>query len=176
MIGRLDWLAEEDEAVRERFVRSLNQEERNEWRFHWEVQARSAQLAPLGNWRTWLNLAGRGFGKTRAGAEWVRMIAETNCEARIALISSSLSEARAVMVEGESGILTCTPPERRPTFEASLKRVRFPNGAQAQLFSAAEPEALRGPQFSHACRTGSKGAIYQSLAHHSRHTSHGRDQ
>lgn len=129
---------------------SLNQEERNEWQFHWEIQARRAQIAPLGNWRTWLILAGRGFGKTRAGAEWVRMIAENNCEARIALVSSSLSEARSVMVEGESGLLACCPPESKPTFEASLRRVRFPNGAQAQLFSAAEPEALRGPQFSHA--------------------------
>lgn len=150
MNGALDWLADEENAVREQVVKSLNQEERNEWRFHWAMQARQAQLAPLGNWRSWLILAGRGFGKTRAGAEWVRMIAENNCEARIALVSSSLAEARAVMVEGESGLLACSPPERRPAFEASLRRVRYPNGAQAQLFSAAEPETLRGPQFSHA--------------------------
>lgn len=150
MTGALDWLALEDASVRERIVRSLNQEERNEWRFHWEIQAREAQLAPIGDWRSWLILAGRGFGKTRAGAEWVRMIAENNSEARIALVSSSLTEARSVMVEGESGILACCPPERKPVFEASLRRVRFPNGAQAQLFSAAEPESLRGPQFSHA--------------------------
>ena len=95
-------------------------------------------------------LAGRGFGKTRAGAEWVRSIAEANGEARIALVSSSLTEARAVMVEGESGILACCPPERRPVFEASLRRVRWPNGALAHLYSAAEPESLRGPQHSHA--------------------------
>ncbi|MEP0392322.1 MAG: terminase family protein [Erythrobacter sp.] len=150
MTGTLDWLAHEGTSVRERIVKSLNQEERNEWRFHWGLQARKSQLAPLGEWRSWLILAGRGFGKTRAGAEWVRMIAENNCEARIALVSSSLTEARSVMVEGESGLLACCPPERRPMFEASLRRVRFPNGAQAQLFSAAEPESLRGPQFSHA--------------------------
>lgn len=78
------------------------------------------------------------------------MIAEDNSEARIALVSSSLTEARAVMVEGESGVLACSPPDRKPVFEASLRRIRFPNGAQAQLFSAAEPETLRGPQFSHA--------------------------
>lgn len=150
MTGALDWLAFEDASIRERIVNTLNQEERNEWRFHWEIQARESQLAPNGNWRSWLILAGRGFGKTRAGAEWVRMIAENNSEARIALVSSSLTEARSVMVEGESGVLACCSPERRPTFEASLRRVRFPNGAQAQLFSAAEPESLRGPQFSHA--------------------------
>lgn len=149
-MGALDWLAFEDEAVRDRVINSLDQEERNEWRFHWQIQARETQLAPLGDWRSWLILAGRGFGKTRAGAEWVRMIAENNCEARIALISSSLTEARSVMIEGESGLLACCPPERQPVFEASLRRVRFPNGAQAQLFSAAEPESLRGPQFSHA--------------------------
>ncbi|WP_298305952.1 terminase family protein [uncultured Erythrobacter sp.] len=150
MIGALDWLAFEEDSVRQRVVNSLDQEERNEWQYHWKLQARQAQLAPRGNWRTWLILAGRGFGKTRAGAEWVRTIAEENCEARIALISSSLTEARSVMVEGESGILACSPPECKPAFEASLRRVRFPNGAQAQLFSAAEPESLRGPQFSHA--------------------------
>lgn len=150
MTSALDWLAYEDESVRQSVADALDQQERNEWRFHWTMQARQSQIAPPGNWRTWLILAGRGFGKTRAGAEWVRMVAEDNCEARIALVSSSLAEARAVMVEGESGILACCPPECKPTFEASLRRVRFPNGAQAQLFSAAEPEALRGPQFSHA--------------------------
>ncbi|WP_338390491.1 hypothetical protein [Erythrobacter longus] len=89
------------------------------------------------------------------------MIAENNSEARIALVSSSLTEARSVMVEGESGILACCSPERRPTFEASLRRVRFPNGAQAQLFSAAEPESLRGPQFSHGPRASAKRAVHQ---------------
>jgi phage terminase large subunit-like protein len=145
-----DWLANEDQSVRERIARSLNQQERNEWRFHWELQARPSQLPPSGDWQTWFVLAGRGFGKTRAGAEWVRRIAEENSEARIALVSSSLSEARSVMVEGESGIIACCPPNRKPRFEASLRRLKFPNGAQAQLFSATEPEALRGPQFSHA--------------------------
>lgn len=150
MSHSLEWLAKEDHTVRQRVADAFNQEERNEWRFHWEMQARWPQLAPPGDWRTWLILAGRGFGKTRAGAEWVRMIAEKNGEARIALISSSLTEARSVMVEGESGLLACCPPESQPIFEASLRRVRFPNGAQAQLYSAAEPESLRGPQFSHA--------------------------
>ena len=150
MTSVFEWLASEDESVRERVARSLNQQERNEWKFHWELQARSSQLEPPGDWHTWLVLAGRGFGKTRAGAEWVRMIAEGNSEARIALVSSSLGEARSVMVEGESGILSCCPDGRKPSFEASLRRLRFPNGAQAHLYSANEPESLRGPQFSHA--------------------------
>ncbi|MHA7820384.1 MAG: DNA-packaging protein [Erythrobacter sp.] len=144
------WLAEQDNEVRHRVAHALNQEERNELDFHWKIQAREAQLPPKGFWRTWLIMAGRGFGKTRAGAEWVRMVAESDREARIALVSASLAEARAVMVEGESGLLACSPADRRPVYEASLRRVRFPNGAQAQLFSAADPETLRGPQHSHA--------------------------
>ncbi|MEM7780298.1 MAG: terminase family protein [Pseudomonadota bacterium] len=150
MNANLDWLINEDPRTIKRVIGALNQAERNEFAYHWEMQARDAQLPPKGAWRTWLIMAGRGFGKTRAGAEWVRMIAETHCEAQIALVSTSLAEARAVMVEGESGLLACSPPDRRPIYEASLKRVRFPNGAQARLFSAAEPEGLRGPQHSHA--------------------------
>ncbi len=150
MTSDFGWLAEQSGDVQKQIVAALNQEERNEFEFHWGLLARAAQLPPDGDWRTWLILAGRGFGKTRAGAEWVRMVAESQSEARIALVSSSLAEARAVMIEGESGLLACSPPERRPTFEASLRRVRYPNGAQVQLYSAAEPESLRGPQHSHA--------------------------
>lgn len=86
-------------------------------------------------------------------------------EARIALVSASLAEARAVMVEGESGLLAVFPPDERPVFEPSLHRVRFANGAIAQLFSAAEPETLRGPQHSHACRSGAEGVLRQSGAY-----------
>ncbi|WP_348646390.1 terminase family protein [Erythrobacter sp. F6033] len=126
------------------------------------MTARPAQLPPAGDWRVWLVMAGRGFGKTRAGSEWVRNIAETDCNARVALVSSSLAEARAVMVEGESGIMACSPPDRAPIFEASLRRLRWPNGAQAQIFSAAEPESFRGPQHSHALRAGPERVLCQS--------------
>ena len=150
MNADLDWLVAQNEKTRQRVVAALNQSELNAFDYNWPLVARPAQLAPDGDWRVWLIMAGRGFGKTRAGAEWVRMIAETHCEARIALVSASIAEARAVMVEGESGLLACSPPDSRPKFEPSLKRLQFPNGAVAQLFSAAEPESLRGPQFSHA--------------------------
>ncbi len=150
MIEQHDWLADAPAIAREELSRALNSRERAEFAYHWGFFARLAQLPPEGEWRIWLILAGRGFGKTRAGSEWVRSIAEGNSQARIALVSSSLAEARAVMVEGESGIIACCPPERRPVFEPSLRRLRFPNGAQAQLFSAAEPELLRGPQHTHA--------------------------
>ncbi|KPF63012.1 DNA-packaging protein [Porphyrobacter sp. AAP60] len=145
-----EWLATEPATVRRLLVERMSQRERNAFKYQWAYTARPEQLPPPGDWRVWLIMAGRGFGKTRTGAEWVRMVADADPGARIALVSSSLAEARAVMVEGESGLLSLYPVDDRPRFEPSLHRVRFRNGAQAQLFSAAEPEALRGPQHSHA--------------------------
>lgn len=140
----------------------LDQDERNDFNYMWEYAARPEQLPPPGDWRIWMIMAGRGFGKTRTGAEWVRMIADANPDARIALVSASLAEARAVMVEGESGLMAICRPDHRPVYEPSLHRIRFRSGAQAQLFSAAEPEGLRGPQHSHAHRTGAKRVFHQS--------------
>ncbi|WP_147159102.1 DNA-packaging protein [Novosphingobium sediminis] len=117
---------------------------------NWPLWARASQLPPQGDWRVWLIMAGRGFGKTRAGAEWVRMVAERDHSARIALVASSLHEARSIMAEGESGLMAVSPPNLRPRYEPSLRRIVWPGGAQALLYSAAEAEALRGPQHSHA--------------------------
>lgn len=127
-------------------IGKLSPIERREIRYFWKLWARPAQIAPAGNWRTWLISAGRGFGKTRAGAEWVREYARRHPECRIALVGASLGEVRAVMVEGESGLIEVCPPENKPVFEPSLKRLAWANGAQAFLYSAAEPESLRGPQ------------------------------
>ncbi|WP_233999641.1 DNA-packaging protein [Erythrobacter sp. CCH5-A1] len=140
----------DSERVYRELPDELDQNQMNSFNYLWEYTARKNQLPPPGDWRVWMIMAGRGFGKTRAGAEWVRMIADANPDARIALVSASLAEARAVMVEGESGLLAICRPGHKPHFEPSLHRVRFANGAQAQLFSAAEPEALRGPQHTHA--------------------------
>ncbi len=148
--GQLIWLEKATEAQRAEFVKGMTQQERNSWRWHWRVWARDAQLAPSGDWRTWLVIAGRWFGKTRAGAEWVRTVAERDGDARIALVAANLGEARAVLVEGDSGLRRICPPGQRPLFESSLRRLTWPNGAQATLYSAAEPESLRGPQHSHA--------------------------
>lgn len=131
-------------------VAALSGKERRAFAHNWRVFARAEQLPPLGDWRVWLICAGRGFGKTRAGAEWVREQVRGNPDARIALVGASLSEARAVMVEGESGILAVATPGKVPHFEPSLRRLTWSNGAQAFLYSAAEPESLRGPQHSHA--------------------------
>ncbi|MBO9574491.1 MAG: DNA-packaging protein [Sphingobium sp.] len=94
-------------------------------------------------------MAGRGFGKTRAGAEWVRGIAEADGRARIALVGASLHEARAVMVEGASGLLAIAPPDDRPRWRPSRRQLRWANGAIATIYGAADPEVLRGPQHSH---------------------------
>lgn len=144
-----DWLAEASNRDIECHIGALAPSERREWRWNWGLWARPSQLPPQGDWRVWLVMAGRGFGKTRCGAEWVNAIAEENPEARIALVAANLGEARAVMVEGESGVLSIGAPWRRPVFESSLRRLTWPNGAQATFYSAAEPESLRGPQHSH---------------------------
>ena len=99
-------------------------------------------------------LGGRGAGKTRAGAEWVRARVEAPQAAqkarRIALIGETYGSARAVMVEGPSGILAVSPPDWRPQFMPSRNLLIWPNGAEATLFSAERPDALRGPQFDAA--------------------------
>ena len=147
---RLDFLADSDPEHRDALSHSLDAVERVEFPYNWPMIARPPQRAPAGDWRVWLVMAGRGFGKTRSGAEWVRLTAEADPEARIALVGASLVEARSVMVEGESGVIACTPPHRAPRYEPSLRRLTWDNGAQAMLYSAGEPEALRGPQHSHA--------------------------
>lgn len=114
------------------------------------------QLPPEGDWRAWVIMGGRGAGKTRAGAEWVRSLVEGgkpreagDCR-RLALIGETVDQVREVMIFGESGILACSPPDRRPEWQAGRKRLLWPNGAIAQVFSAHDPEGLRGPQFDAA--------------------------
>lgn len=138
------------EAERLAALSRLSPEQKARFRYKWDLWARREQLPPQGEWTTWMICAGRGFGKTRAGAEWVRQTARRNPRARIALVAASLGEARRVMVEGESGILACCSPQLMPVHAPSLRRLTFPNGAQALLYSAGEPDSLRGPQHSHA--------------------------
>jgi phage terminase large subunit-like protein len=112
----------------------------------WRFWARASQLPPPGDWLTWLILAGRGFGKTRTGAEWVRGEVEANRRGRLALIGATAADVRDVMVEGESGILATARPSFLPIYEPSKRRVTWPNGAMATTYSADEPDRLRGPQ------------------------------
>lgn len=112
----------------------------------WPYWADKRQLPPPGDWRIWLMMAGRGFGKTRAGAEWIRSLAESDGSLRIALVGATRDEARAVMVEGESGLLNIGPRATRPRFEPSRGRLVWRSGAEARLYSGENPEGLRGPQ------------------------------
>jgi phage terminase large subunit-like protein len=107
-------------------------------------------LPPIVPWRVWLILAGRGWGKTRTGAEWVLQCSMTRAGVRVALVGETLQDTRGVMVEGESGLLAISPPWHRPQFQPSRRLLTWPNGSQAQLFSAEDPEQLRGPQFHYA--------------------------
>ena len=114
-------------------------------KYHWPLYARPSQLPPKDDWNTWLILAGRGFGKTRTGAEWVRAQVENGHARRIALVARSLTEAQSIMIEGESGILNISPPSNRPIYEPSKRKLTWPNGAHALVFSSHEPDQLRGP-------------------------------
>jgi phage terminase large subunit-like protein len=113
----------------------------------WNIWARPEQMAPRGDWNIWMVKAGRGWGKTRTGAEWVRERAR-NPQERIHLIGRTAADVRDVMVEGESGLLRIFPDDERPLYEPSKRRVTFKSGAVASCFSADEPDALRGPQSS----------------------------
>lgn len=126
---------------------SLTNEEATYLQYTWPFWARREQLPPQDEeWLTWLILAGRGFGKTRSGAEWVIDLVQNKNYRRLALVAEDAGDARDVMVEGESGILACSPPWFKPNYEPSKKRITWPNGARATIFSAEDPETLRGPQ------------------------------
>jgi phage terminase large subunit-like protein len=115
----------------------------------WSVWARPEQTAPEGDWNVWLVLAGRGFGKTRLASEWVREQAKVTKDGqrRFALVARTAADVRDVIVEGESGIINVSPPSEKPHYEPSKRRLTWPNGNTATLFTADEPDGLRGPQF-----------------------------
>ena len=131
-------------------IAALSPEEKRLLAADWHWAKHEGQTPPGGDWATWLILGGRGGGKTRAGAEWVAAQART--VARIALVGPSLHDVREVMIEGPSGIRALPRYELggRPRWEASRRRLVWPNGAVGMAFSAEDPESLRGPQFGAA--------------------------
>ncbi|MFN4113774.1 MAG: DNA-packaging protein [Sphingomonadaceae bacterium] len=149
-VRRRKWLVNQAEDPWPTVIPAMNERQRTALPRHWHYQAHAGQLPPPGIWHCWLVMAGRGFGKTRAGAEWVREIARRDRAARIALVGASLGEVRRVMVEGPSGLLAIAAPAQRPRFEPSRGLLRWNNGAEARIYSAAEPDSLRGAQHSHA--------------------------
>ena len=143
-------------------VRHLTREQADRFVKHaWCVNARDDQLAPVlarggGRWHTWLLLGGRGSGKTRAGAEWIRAqvggeppLADRRSH-RIALVGDTIAQVRSVMIEGVSGLLAAYPPKERPKLEVSKNQLVWDNGSIAQMFAADDPDTLRGPQFDAA--------------------------
>ena len=126
-------------------LESIGKGEHRKRSWDWLDWARLDQQEPEGDWTTWLLLGGRGAGKTRAGAEWVRAQVEAGTR-RVALVAQDFEDAREVMIEGESGLRAVCPPWSRPAYEPSRHRLVWPNGAVAHVFSAQDPEGLRGYQ------------------------------
>lgn len=150
------WLACAPQKEVDGFLESLSENALLALPWLFEFWALPHQLPPSGAWKSWVIMGGRGAGKTRAGSEWVRAQVEgprpldPGKAHRVALVGETLDQVREVMIFGESGILACSPPDRRPVWEAGRRRLVWPNGAVATAFSAHEPEALRGPQFDAA--------------------------
>lgn len=150
------WLACAPVALQEQFLHELGEGGLRALPFLFEFWAMPHQLPPEGTWHSWVVLGGRGAGKTRAGAEWVRaqvegaMPLDPGRARRVALVGETFDQVRDVMVFGESGILACSPPDRRPRWKAGEAKLIWPNGAEAKAYSAHDPDGLRGPQFDAA--------------------------
>lgn len=150
------WLASATPERIEDFLGGLSDNALMSLPWLFEFWALPHQLPPEGAWKTWVIMGGRGAGKTRAGAEWVRAEVEgatalaPGRARRVALVGETVDQVREVMVFGDSGILACSPPDRRPEWQATRRRLVWPNGAVAQVFSAHDPDSLRGPQFDAA--------------------------
>jgi phage terminase large subunit-like protein len=156
LISGASWIGSADVAVQEQFLSELDEGALLALPFLFEFWAMPHQLPPEGDWRSWVIMGGRGAGKTRAGAEWVRSVVEGarpldagRCR-RVALVGETIEQVREVMIFGDSGILACSPADRRPDWEATRKRLVWPNGAVATVHTAHDPEGLRGPQFDAA--------------------------
>jgi len=141
------WLQNLTPEQIQKLTASLTARQQYQLLYDWQIWARKKQLPPEGDWHVWLLLAGRGFGKTRAGAEWIRMRAMQDGQARIGLVGETWDDVRAVMVEGTSGILAVSPSEQRPSWLPSRRRLEWPSGAVAHLYAADRPDQLRGPEF-----------------------------
>jgi phage terminase large subunit-like protein len=141
-----------EEERQRRAIASMSPEHALKFDADFETWAHRNQLPPNGEgWRVWLMMAGRGFGKTRAGAEWIFRLANGKPGVRVALVGATIADARSIMVEGVSGLLTIARRYRRRLgWEPSLGRLRWPNGSEAQLFSGDNGNGLRGPEHDFA--------------------------
>lgn len=140
LVEQLTALSTEDRSI---LLGGLSEGTARALRYDWEIWARGNQLPPKTDWRTWLILSGRGWGKTRTGAEWVRAEIESGRRKRVAMIGATVADYRDTMV---GCLMEICPPWATPRYEPSRRRVMWPNGAVAMLYSAEEPDRLRGPQ------------------------------
>ncbi|MEM9277748.1 MAG: terminase family protein [Pseudomonadota bacterium] len=142
--------------LRTLFLNELDDDEIIRLKFDWPLWARLKQRPPLNEWRTWLLLGGRGSGKTRTGAEWLKGVALADPHypgsngGRVALVGTTYDDIRDVMIEGESGLLAISHKSERPQWLVSKRELIWPNGTVGKLFSSADPESLRGSQFGAA--------------------------
>ena len=137
------------------YIKKLPKERAFRLKYTWRAWARDSQLAPAGDWSTWVLMSGRGFGKTRTGAEWVVEKAEAYPGCHIALVGRTVADVRDVMIQGRSGVLAVSPPWFMPVYKPSLRTLVWPNGSYATTYSADVPDQLRGPQHSFAwCLAG----------------------
>ena len=145
-------LAKATEEQQRRILEGVSAERLLKWDADFEEWAHRNQLPPSGEgWRTWLMMAGRGFGKTRAGAEWIFRLANGMPGVRVALVGATIADARNIMVEGVSGLLTIARRyRRRLRWEPSAGKLKWPNGSEAQLFSGDSADGLRGPEHNFA--------------------------
>ncbi|WP_448662353.1 DNA-packaging protein [Sphingomonas sp. CJ20] len=134
------------QAQRDRVVRALTLEQRRELVDRWFAWAHKGQYWPEGAWRVWMIRAGRGFGKTRAGAEWVSAFARAHGDARIALVGGNAQDVLRVMIEGPGGLRNVARDDEPVRVRAARGEVAFASGARAFLYTAEAPEALRGPE------------------------------
>lgn len=138
-----------EEEGRDAFIKSLGGDDTARLDA-WEFIARREQLPPPGDWSVWINLAGRGAGKTRSGSEWLIEAHRAGFCQNSALVGSTVGDVRAHMLEGESGILRVAPKDFFPEHKPSLRKMIWPNGTETRFYSAEDPERLRGPNHDRA--------------------------
>lgn len=146
MLATVRRLARRPAAERGWVVRRLSMKERRALDEFWPAWRHAGQAPPPGDWPVWLMLTGRGFGKTRAGAEWVSALARADPRLRIALVGATIEDALKVMVTGRSGVIAVARTGEAVTLNRSERLVRFASGAEARLYSGACPDKLRGPE------------------------------
>lgn len=147
MIKSIALLSEQERAS---LLNSLTDEEAEDLLYDWSVWARPHQLPPSGEWLTWMILTGRGWGKTRTGAEWVTDQAKNGAK-HIALIGQTKADVRDTMIEiGPSSILKISNPNFYPKYESSKRRIVWPNGCIGTIYSGDEPDQVRGPSHDRA--------------------------